>query len=132
MLNKSVVSVDNAINFIMHTLIIHTGLVNALDSSDTVNVTDNGVTVTMKNGMPKVYYVSRSGAPVTSDQGSSDDGHDNKSNDHCSSLTVNIFISYRSEHGRIYRSVTAHSNGSSHCSSDGACVTAQPDHCIII
>lgn len=31
-----------------------------LDTSDTVTVTDNGIAVTMTNGMPKVYYVSRS------------------------------------------------------------------------
>ena len=34
-----------------------TGLVNALDSSDTVTVTDSGISITMTDGMPKVYYL---------------------------------------------------------------------------
>ena len=43
------------------------GLINALDSSDTVTVTNNGITVTMTNGMPKVYYRSSGSSSITAD-----------------------------------------------------------------
>ena len=52
------------------------GLINALDSSDTVSVTNNGVTVTMTNGMPKVYYVSHSSAVMADVAAAADDDDD--------------------------------------------------------
>ena len=37
-----------------------------LDSSDIVTVTNNGIAVTMNNGMPKIYYKSDSVSVMTS------------------------------------------------------------------
>ena len=51
-----------------------TGLVNVLDSSDTVTVTDSGIAITMTNGMPKVYHLSQGAVSSTQhdDDGRSD------------------------------------------------------------
>jgi len=43
----------------IHTILSITGLVNALDNSDIVTVTDRGIAISMTDGMPKVYYLSQ-------------------------------------------------------------------------
>ena len=46
-----------------------------LDSSDTVTVTNNGIAVTMNNGMPKIYYKSDSVSVMTSFDDNVDDDY---------------------------------------------------------
>ena len=53
-------------------------MINALDSSDAVMVTNNGITVTMTNGMPKVYYKSTIMADADRDYDQNDDHDDGK------------------------------------------------------
>ena len=52
-----------------------------LDSSDTVTVTNNGIAVTMNNGMPKIYYKSDSVSVMTSFDDNVDDDYDDDVDD---------------------------------------------------